>query len=101
MKINVCYPELVDEIEFEPFLGKNIKKYKQAFDEWYYDEVVEYSGRKKHVGYFPKKRFDNIYFDTNVIITWIKEVAPQANPRIIRSDIPAGQEDKTLPCMAF
>lgn len=38
MKVNVDFATFIDEIEFKAFLGNDISKYKQGFEEWYLDK---------------------------------------------------------------
>ena len=99
MKINVGFAVFIDVIEFEPFLGENIQNYIEAFDKWYFEDsdisgIVTHHAKEKHI-----KRFK--YFDGNVIIAWMNEVAPKCNARIVQYHIPPEQEDLTLPSMYF
>ena len=72
MKTVIAFPLSASIIEFKPFLGENIELYQKTFEEWY-------SKR-----YNPRTKATNRgVFDVNVVIDWIKEVAPEANPRII------------------
>ena len=97
MKVNVGFAVYIDVIEFKEFMGKNIDKYKKAFEDWYYEEVIKYG--------FPvlQQRSDLTYkyFNTDVVIDWMNEVAPECNARIIQHKIEPGKEDTSLPYMCF
>ena len=98
MKVNIGFAQYVAVIEFEPFMGDNIEDYQRAFENWFFEEYKNETG-----GYSIRirPRFNYKCFDAQVIIDWIKEVAPQSNPRIIASFIDVGEEDPTLPAMYF
>lgn len=97
MKINVGFAIYTDVVEFEPFLGEKISKYKKAFDKWYY-EIGEIGGIK-----IKQQRADlpYKYFNTQVILDWMLEVAPNCNAHIVEARIPLGQEDNSLPGLYF
>lgn len=97
MKIVVDFTSYASIIEFTPFLGNNIEEYWKAFEEWYFEEVPFYGGINR------RQRSDLNYtaFDTNVIIDWIKETAPEANPVIIVNSIDPDDVDPSLPGMYF
>lgn len=97
-KVNIDFASYIDVIEFEPFLGEDIDKYQEAFNSWYYEEEPSGFG-----GTVFKQRSDLKYkiFDVNVIIDWIKEVAPNSNVKILQRELEPGKEDKRLPSMYF
>ena len=39
MKVNIDFAQYVAVIEFEPFLGEDIKKYQKAFEKWYFQRI--------------------------------------------------------------
>lgn len=94
MKVNIGFAQYVATIEFKPFLGENIEKYQEAFEDWYYEEVEE--GVRQ-------QRSDLNYevFDTQVIIDWMLEVAPRCDAKIIEPFLKVGEEDESLPYMCF
>ncbi|MBR2787130.1 MAG: hypothetical protein IKD76_06565 [Clostridia bacterium] len=94
MKVVIDFATDASIIEFEPFLGADIEVYQKKFEEWYYEEKTR--------GVFGQ-RSDLPYeiFDVNVVIDWIKEVAPDANPRIIVEEIKPSEVDSSLPGMYF
>ena len=97
MKINVGFAVFTDVVEFEPFMGTDMDKYMEAFNEWYYEHTeVCGVGVLKQKSTLPYK-----YFNTQVILDWMNEVAPSCNAHIIEANIPFGQEDKSLPGMCF
>lgn len=99
MKINAGFAVSTDVIEFEPFLGENIGDYIEAFDKWYFEDSIisgipVHRAKEEHI-----KRFK--YFNGEVIVAWMNEVAPGCNARIVQYNIPPEQEDPTLPGMYF
>ena len=75
LKVNIGFAQYVATIEFNPFLGENIEKYIEAFENWYYEEVeVDGGVILKQRSNLPYK-----YFDTQVIIDWLLEVSPSCN----------------------
>ncbi|MBR2785944.1 MAG: hypothetical protein IKD76_00305 [Clostridia bacterium] len=99
MKVVIGFPTMASIIEFEPFLGNNIEVYREAFDNWYYEEVPSiYMG-----GTICKQRSDLNYttLDVNVIIDWIKEVAPESNPVVLVEMMEPDDVDPALPGMYF
>lgn len=97
MKINVGQTRSIDVIEFEPFLGEDIKRYEDEFLKWYFELV--------HIGHFPcyVKKASLPYKDADgeAVVDWMNEVAPGCNAKILQKNLWPGQEDKTLPYMVF
>ena len=95
MRINVNFAVSTDVIEFKPFMGLDINKYKEAFERWYFKEelVNEVPIYVNQVNYK--------YFDAKPIVDWLNMVAPNCNARIVQYNIPPEEEDKTLPGMYF
>ena len=93
MKVVIDFAFDASIIEFTPFLGENIEKYIKAFEDWYYE--IEKYGRR------PRSDLKYEYFNVDVIIDWIKEVAPEANPRILVRRIKPDEVDPELPGMYF
>lgn len=93
MKVNIDFAQYVATIEFEPFLGNDINEYKQAFEKWYFVK------KGKIIKQNPKLHYD--CFDAQVIIDWLKMVAPKCKPKIIEPYLNVGEEDKSLPYMYF
>lgn len=88
-------------IEFEPFLGSDIKKYQEEFEKWYYEEYTEVIEGEKLV--IKRKRSDLPYkvFDITPIIDWMKEISPASNPIVIDYGEFGTEYDKKLPAMYF
>lgn len=95
MRVVIGFPMLSSIIEFEPFLGEDIKLYQEKFDEWYSKNFTPYKGLRNKKG-----DYDEI-FDANVVINWIKEVAPEANPMMIVEEMNPDDVDPSLPGMYF
>lgn len=95
MKVVVDFATYGSLIEFTPFLGDDIAKYQEAFENWYYEEAKG--------GKLLKKRSDLKYtvFNVDVVIDWIKEVSPNANPVILERVIEFSQIDRTIPALCF
>lgn len=97
MKVNIGRSVSIDVIEFEPFLGDDIEKYKTEFEKWYFELI--------HIGNLPygvqrsSLKYKNL--DGIPIVDWMNEVAPGCNARIIAKNLFPGQEDKNLPYMCF
>lgn len=97
MKINVGFGLFIDVVEFKPFLGTDIDKYMTEFSNWYYEHTEVYGvGVLKQRSTLPYK-----YLDTQVILDWMLEMAPDCDAHIVESDIPCEQKDKSLPGMYF
>lgn len=97
MKINAGFAIYVDVIEFEPFMGADINDYKEAFEKWYF-ENVDING----IPVLKKKAILSVDgLNGKAIVSWMNEVAPGCNARIVQYHIPPEQEDPTLPGMYF
>lgn len=55
MKAYVSFGTEFYLIEFEPFMGKNIKKYQKEFEKYFYVKKVKFHNGEKYVEYEPKK----------------------------------------------
>lgn len=95
MKVNIDFAQYVSTIEFEPFLGDNIEKYKEAFESWYY--ILNKKGKIIKVN--PELNYD--CFDAKVIIDWLKIASPNCKAKIIEPFLKSGEEDKSLPYLYF
>ena len=96
MKVVIDFAQDASVIEFNQFLGDDIEEYLEEFEKWYYDDVDEmgcYEKKKCHAHYK--------YFDVDVIIDWIKEVAPESNPKILIRNIKPKEADSSLPRLYF
>ena len=93
MKVNIGFAQYVAVIEFEPFLGEDIKKYQKEFEKWYFIK----KGRR--IIQNPKLHYD--CFDAQVIIDWLKIASPKCKARIVEPFLNVGEEDATLPYMYF
>lgn len=94
MKVVIDFATSASIIEFTPFLGDDIIKYQEKFEEWYYEEDdTGCASQRSDLNY--------TIFDVNVIIDWIKEVAPEANPVILVERIRPRDVDPSLPGMYF
>ena len=99
--MNLDFASYIDEIEFEPFLGDDEEAYQSDFDKWYYVMGVhEFEGKKVQI-LEPRADLRDVALDTSVIIRWIKEVAPEANPKILRTNLSRKDYNKKLPVMCF
>lgn len=101
MKIIIDFAVCWYLIEFEPFLGSDIKKYQEEFEKWYYDETIEYIGNERCIVFKQRSDFQYECFDITPIIDWIKEVAPNANPKVLKYCSTGSKYDKSLPSMHF
>lgn len=101
MTMNVDFATHIDEIEFEPFLGKRAKAYQKAFEKWYYEETIEYVNGKKCIVEKQRKDLPYTCFGVNVIFDWMKEVAPNSNPKLIKEFIGRKSHNKKLPSICF
>lgn len=97
MKVIVDFATYASLIEFIPFMGSNIELYQQAFENWYYEEVPCGGGKNL------RQRSDLKYsiFDVNVVIDWINETAPEANPVVLVDKTNQNEVDTSLPAMCF
>ena len=95
MKVVVDFATYGSLIEFEPFLGNDIKEYQKEFEKWYY----EFNQNGRIIGQRSDLQYE--YFDVYVVIDWIKEVAPEANPVLLEETINFADIDRTLPAMFF
>lgn len=95
MKVVIDFAFDASIIEFIPFLGNDMEKYLEEFEKWYYDvdEMGCYDKKKCHAHYK--------YFNVDVIIDWIKEVAPESNPKILIRNIKPEDVDPSLPGLYF
>lgn len=93
MKVIVGFVTYVSLIEFNPFLGEKIEDYIKEFYKWYYeiDETGKIVRKSCHSHYE--------YLDLNVIIDWIKDIAPEANPVILIERARPDDVDPSLPGM--
>lgn len=95
MKVNIDFAQYVSVIEFEPFLGEDIKEYQKAFEKWYF--IVN----KKGVIIKPNPNLHYYCFDAQVIIDWLKIASPKCKAIIVEPFLKVGEEDKSLPYMYF
>lgn len=95
MKVNIDFAEYVAVIEFEPFLGEDIKAYQKAFNSWFF--IVNKKGTI--IKQNPNLHYD--YFDAQVIIDWLKIASPKCKAKIVEPFLKVGEEDSTLPYMCF
>ena len=92
MKVSIDFAEYVAVIEYEPFLGEDITKYKKEFDKWYFQRVRKMKYKKKK---------DNEIFDANLVIEWLKITSPNCKAKIVEPFLNIGEEDESLPYMCF
>lgn len=97
MKARVDFDTYGVVIEFEPFMGKNIRKYQEEFERYFYKEIKESLNGKESIGYVPKK----MCWGIQEIIDWMKEMSPMSNPRVISTYQCGEKYDKSLPAMFF
>lgn len=95
MKVNIDFAQYVATIEFEPFLGDDIKEYQKEFEKWYFVQNKKGCNIKVR----PERHYEN--FDTQVIIDWLNETSPNCKARIIKPFLNPGEEDKSLSYMYF
>ncbi len=94
MRVVVDFATCASIIEFVPFLGDDIEEYQKKFEEWYYEKTT-------YGCYSQRSDLNYEVFDINVVVDWIKEVAPEANPVIIVEEMNPDYVDKSLPGMYF
>lgn len=94
MKVNIDFAQYVATIEFKPFLGEDIEKYKEAFEDWYFVEL-------KDGTIIARPDLNYEVFDAQVIIDWLLEASPECDAKIIEPFLKVGKEDKSLPYMCF
>lgn len=97
MKAYVSFGTIFYLIEFEPFMGKNIKKYQEEFEKYFYVEKVVFHNGKKYVNYEPKK----MCWGIEEIFDWMREMSTTSNPRILGEYILGEKYDKKIPGMYF
>ena len=76
MKVNIDFAAYIAVIEFEPFLGEDVKKYQKEFEKWYLQRI-----RKMKY----KKNNDNKIFDANLIVEWLKSACPNCKAKKVKS----------------
>ena len=101
MKIVVDFAQSWYLVEFEPFLGKRASKYQKEFEKWYYEEHTEIIEGKKYVERRKRANLPYKYFDITPIVDWMKEVAPNSNPRVLERGGWGAEYDKHLPTLYF
>ena len=94
MKVNIGFAQYVATIEFKAFLGEDVDTYKEAFEDWYFEELEDGTIRKR-------PNLNNEVFDAQVIIDWLLEASPECNAKIIEPFLKVGEEDESLPYMCF
>ena len=94
MKLVVDFAFIASIIEFEDFLDGKGETYQREFEKWYY-EITPLGNIR------PRPQFLYKIFDVNVVIKWIKEVAPESNPVILVRKIDPEDVDPSLPGMYF
>lgn len=92
MKVNIDFAQYIAVIEFEPFLGEDIKKYQKEFEKWYLQKVRSMK--------YKLKPDDNV-FDVQLVVDWLKIVSPDCKAKIVEPFLKVGEEDKSLPYMYF
>lgn len=92
MKVNIDFAQYIAVIEFEAFLGTDIKKYQKEFEKWYFQRV-------RSMKYKIKK--ENEIFDAQLVIDWLKIVSPNCKAKILEPFLNIGEEDKSLAYMYF
>ena len=95
MKVNVDFAQYVATIEFEPFLGDDIKAYQKAFNSWFF--IVNKKGTI--IKQNPDLHYDSL--DLQVIMDWLKIASPNCKARILEPFLKVGEEDKSLPYLCF
>src|SRR5574344_937900 len=98
MRVNLDFEQVIHEIEFEEFMGKNINKYHKEFISWYYEKMPCKEGGTVFI---QRKSLTYKYFDYQPILDWLNEKCPSCNAHIVRKNIVPGEEDKSLPYMCF
>ena len=95
MKINIGFDSFVTVIEFNEFMGKDVDRYKEEFEKWYFEERLE-----NDVPIYPHQ-LKYKYFNAEPIVDWMNQVSPECNARIISKELVPGEEDTSLPYMCF
>lgn len=92
MKVNIDFAQYVAVIEFDPFLGEDIKEYQKEFEKWYFQRI-------RKMKYKPKKESE--IFDAKLVVEWLKIASPNCRAKIVEPFLNIGEEDKSLPYMYF
>ena len=102
MKVNLYFGVLVDVIEFEPFYSNDLIRYKEEFEKWYSEKYCE-KKETMTLGkiYVIRKDIPNECLSAEMIVEWMNEVYPKSNAKVIDKDIKLGEEDESLPYIAF
>ena len=95
MKVNIDFAVCVVVIEFKEFMGKDIDKYKESFEKWYFEEILVNDIPVYH------HQLKYQYFNAEPIVDWMNEVSPGCNAKIIADNLKPGEEDTSLPYMYF
>lgn len=97
MKAYVFFDTSFYLIEYEPFLGRNIRKYQKEFEKWFYTEKITFDNGKQHTISEPKK----MCWGINEIFDWMREMSPTSNPIILENHLLGDKYDKKVPSMYF
>ena len=92
MKVNIDFAQYIAVIEFEPFLGEDIRKYQKEFQKWYFQ-------RERKMKY--KEKLEKDIFDANLVVEWLKIASPNCKAKIVEPFLKIGEEDKGLSYMCF
>ena len=84
-------------IEFEPFLGTDIRKYQESFEDWFYIETSENMDEITTITYKPRK----MCWGINEILEWMKRADLNSNPRVLEEHVFGDKYDKNIPAMCF
>lgn len=93
MKVNLNFSIFIDVVEFEQISNKYFETLAQEFYDWYHEG--------KTLTHNSKTKFEineDIYsWNGKTFVIWLNEVYPQANAKLIQTDIRIGNENKKYP----
>jgi len=87
MLVNVCFDISGDVIVCEDFVAENIQKYKEEFDEWFYDMI----------NHTTKEAWDG----AETFVKWLNNAHPEANSRVVQRIVQITDLDKEIPTIFF
>ena len=87
MLVNVCFDICADVIDCEDNIAENIIKYKEEFDEWFYD-LVNHTNKEAWDG-------------AKTFVKWLNNAHPEANSKVVQVSVQFEDLDRTIPTIFF
>lgn len=87
MFVNVCFDISADLIVCADFVAKNINKYKEEFDKWFYD-MINHTVKENWNG-------------AETFVKWLNNAYPEANSRVVEKMVQFEDLDKGIPTIFF